>query len=92
MDCFSIKPIDDEAIPAAAATTGRIVVAEDHRAEGGLGSAVKDSLIAAGRATPSLVHLAVRGMPGSGSRKEQLAWAGIDADHFASAARSLARG
>ncbi|MEU5566831.1 transketolase [Micromonospora musae] len=91
IDCYSIKPIDDEAI-AAAATTGRIVVAEDHRAEGGLGSAVKDSLVAGGRATPALTHLAVRGMPGSGSSKEQLAWAGIDADHIASAARDLLRG
>jgi transketolase len=92
IDCYSIKPIDDEAIADAAATTGRIVVAEDHRAEGGLGSAVKDSLVAAGRDTPSLTHLAVRGMPGSGSSKEQLAWAGIDADHIASAARDLLRG
>ncbi|MEV6373666.1 transketolase [Micromonospora musae] len=92
IDCYSIKPIDDEAIAEAAATTGRIVVAEDHRAEGGLGSAVKDSLVAGGRATPSLTHLAVRGMPGSGSSKEQLAWAGIDADHIASAARDLLRG
>ncbi|MET7751317.1 transketolase [Micromonospora sp. NPDC005367] len=92
IDCYSVKPIDNEAIAAAAATTGRIVVAEDHRAEGGLGSAVKDSLVAGGSALPALVHLAVRGMPGSGSSKEQLAWAGIDADHIASAARQLVDG
>ncbi|RKF25377.1 transketolase [Micromonospora globbae] len=92
IDCYSVKPIDDATIADAAAATGRIVVAEDHHPEGGLGSAVKDSLIAGGRATPSLVHLAVRGMPGSGSSKELLAWAGIDADHIASAARQLVRG
>jgi hypothetical protein len=34
-------------------------------------------------------HLAVREMPGSGSGKELLAWAGIDANHIAAAARRL---
>ncbi|MFC3500644.1 transketolase [Micromonospora krabiensis] len=93
IDCYSVKPIDDATLAAAvAATGGRIVVAEDHHPEGGLGSAVKDSLVADGRVAPSMVHLAVRGMPGSGSAKELLAWAGIDADHIASAARSLVTG
>jgi transketolase len=37
----------------------------------------------------SLAHLAVRDMPGSGSGQELLAWAGIDVDHIATAARRL---
>jgi transketolase len=65
------------------------VVAEDHHPEGGLGSAVTDALLAAGRSDLSLAPLAVRGMPGSGSGAELLAWAGIDADHVAAAARRL---
>jgi transketolase len=90
VDCYSIKPIDGATLAeAAAATSGRIVVAEDHRAEGGLGSAVADSLLAARATSLSLVQLAVRDMPGSGSGEELLAWAGVDADHIAGAARRL---
>jgi transketolase len=90
IDCYSIKPIDTATLTAAAdATSGRIVIAEDHRPEGGLGSAVTDALLAAGRSNLSLAHLAVRDLPGSGSGPELLAWAGIDADHIAAAARRL---
>ena len=38
IDCYSIKPIDTAILTAAAAaSSGRIVIAEDHRAEGELG-------------------------------------------------------
>ncbi|WP_027944448.1 transketolase [Amycolatopsis taiwanensis] len=90
IDCYSIKPIDTATLTAAVtATGGRIVVAEDHHPEGGLGSAVADALVAAGQAPLSLTRLAVTGMPGSGTSAELLAWAGIDADHIAEAARDL---
>ena len=46
IDAYSVKPIDTATLAAAAvATNGRIVVAEDHHPEGGLGSAVIDALI-----------------------------------------------
>ena len=45
-----------------------------------------------GSADLRLTHLAVRGMPGSGTGEELLAWAGIDADHIAAAARALLAG
>ena len=90
IDCYSIKPIDTSTLTAAAAaSSGRIVIAEDHRPEGGLGSAVAEALLAAGTSNLSLAHLAVRGMPGSGLSNELLAWAGIDADHIAGAARRV---
>jgi transketolase len=90
LDCYSVKPIDAAALAeAAAATSGRIVVAEDHHSEGGLGSAVTESLLQSGRTSVHLAHLAVRGMPGSGTGAELLAWAGIDADHIAAAARGI---
>jgi transketolase len=90
IDCYSVKPIDIATLAAAVdATSGRIVVAEDHHPEGGLGSAVSDALLGAGRSNLALAHLAVRGMPGSGSGEELLAWAGLDADHIAAAARNL---
>ena len=93
VDCYSVKPIDAATLSdAAAATSGRIVVAEDHHPEGGLGSAVIECLLAKGRTSLHLAHLAVRGMPGSGTGAELIAWAGIDADHIAAAARGLVRG
>jgi transketolase len=88
IDCYSVKPVDASTLSeAAAATGGRLVVAEDHHPEGGLGSAVADALLAAGRQDIHLTHLAVTGMPGSGTGEELLAWAGIDAAHIAEAAR-----
>ena len=93
IDCYSVKPVDAETLAAAAeATGGRIVVAEDHHPEGGLGSAVADALLAAGQQNLHLTHLAVGEMPGSGTGEELLAWAGIDADHIAAAARKLVGG
>ncbi len=93
IDCYSVKPVDTETLAAAAeATGGRIVVAEDHHPEGGLGSAVAHALLAAGQQNLHLTHLAVGEMPGSGTGEELLAWAGIDADHIAAAARKLVGG
>jgi transketolase len=90
IDCYSVKPIDTGALTSAAATTGgRFVIAEDHHPEGGLGSAVTDALIGAGSTELRVRHLAVSGMPGSGSGTELMAWAGIDAAHIADAARDL---
>jgi transketolase len=90
IDCYSVKPIDTATLTAAAtATSGRFVVAEDHHPEGGLGSAVNDALIAAGQRNLSITHLAVYGMPGSGTGAELLAWAGVDAGHIAAAAREM---
>ena len=86
-----MKPVDVETLVAAAAATGgRIVVAEDHHPEGGLGSAVVDALTGAGRADLTIRHLAVRELPGSGTSAELLDAAGLSARHIADAARALA--
>jgi transketolase len=50
---------------------------------------VDTETLAAGQQNLHLTHLAVREIPGSGSGEELLAWAGIDADHIAAAARKL---
>ncbi len=89
MDLYSVKPIDAEAIRAAARDTGAIITVEDHWPEGGIGDAVLDAL-AAEQPHPVVVKLAVRSMPGSGKPAELLAAAGIDAQHIADAARELA--
>ncbi|WP_193106860.1 transketolase [Brachybacterium sp. FME24] len=90
LDAYSIKPIDVEGISAAVeATGGRVVVVEDHHAEGGLGAAVLAALATAPITDLHLAHLAVDGVPGSGTSAELLDWAGIDATHIVRAARSL---
>ena len=90
IDLYSVKPIDTETLAAAAqATSGRIVTAEDHHPEGGLGAAVADALLACGVQNLKISRLAVTQMPGSGTPDELLAWAGIDGQHIAAAARQL---
>ena len=90
IDLYSVKPIDTETLlTAAAVTNGRLVVAEDHHPEGGLGSAVTQALLDAGPQTLQVTHLAVRDMPGSGTGGELMAAAGIDAKHIEAAARNL---
>jgi transketolase len=90
IDLYSVKPADAATLAeAAAATGGRLVIAEDHHPEGGLGAAVLDALTEAGRTELAVTHLAVREMPGSGSTDELLAEAGLDADAIAGAARRL---
>jgi transketolase len=95
IDAYSVKPIDSTTLNEAARATGhRIVVVEDHWPEGGLGEAVASALIAPsdgnGPATISMIHLAVHGMPGSGTPKELLDAAGISASHIVDAVRKLA--
>jgi transketolase len=88
LDAYSIKPIDAEAVRAAARDCGAIVTVEDHAPEGGLGDAVLDAL-AEGDERAHVVKLAVREIPGSGTPQELLHGAKIDADAIADAASKL---
>ena len=89
LDLYSIKPIDtDTLLEAAAATGDRLVVAEDHYPQGGIGEAVLEALNDAGRPA-RVAHLAVRGLPGSGTPAELMDAAGISASHVVQAARDL---
>jgi transketolase len=95
IDAYSVKPIDAATLRAAATTTGgRLVVVEDHWPEGGLGAAVEEAFtISSGWSASQpikLIHLAVKGMPGSGTPQELLDAAGISARHIADAVRQLA--
>ncbi len=94
IDAYSIKPIDrDTLIEACRATGGRLVVAEDHYPEGGLGGAVLEALADADADADvpalRLAHLAVQDLPTSGTPAQQLAAAGISASHIFDAARRL---
>ncbi len=89
LDLYSIKPIDTETLLEAAAATGdRLVVVEDHYPQGGIGEAVLEALNEAGRPA-RVVHLAVRGLPGSGTPTELMEAAGISTGHVVQAARDL---
>jgi transketolase len=91
IDAYSVKPIDVGALRAAAEVTGgRILVAEDHWPEGGLGDAVLSALADYDRPL-AVVKLAPSTLPGSGRPEELLAAAGIDAGSIAAAADRLSR-
>ena len=91
IDLYSIKPMDEATLKAAASDTGLMVTAEDHWREGGLGEAVL-SVFAESDERPRIRVLAVRDMPSSGTPADLLNAAGIDAAHIAAAARDLVAG
>ncbi|MFJ6198132.1 transketolase [Micromonospora sp. NPDC092111] len=88
VDLYSVKPLDRERLlDAVRGTDGRLVVVEDHYPEGGLGSAVLEAL--ADLAEPVRVaHLAVRGLPTSGTPTELMDQAGIGVSAIVAAARA----
>ncbi len=73
LDCYSVKPLDVEGIRKAASSSGnKVIVVEDHYAEGGLGEAV------AAQAGLKIKHLCVRSIPRSGKPEELMAYMKID--------------
>ena len=90
VDLYSVKPIDTETLVTAATATGDRLVVEDHYPAGGIGSAVLEALNDAGHPA-RIVHLAVRGLPGSGTPAELMDAAGISTDHVVQAAREVLR-
>lgn len=88
IDLYSVKPVDVRTLRRAAEETGALVVVEDHYPEGGIGAAVLEAL--AGRA-PAFQHLAVKGLPKSGTPAELLDAAGISARHIVRAVQMAIR-
>ncbi|MFF3756144.1 transketolase [Streptomyces sp. NPDC002185] len=88
VDLYSVKPVDTDTLVRAARETGALVVVEDHHPEGGIGEAVLSALAPGGH-RPAFAHLAVTGLPGSGTTEELLDEAGISRAHIARAAREL---
>jgi transketolase len=90
IDAYTVKPLDAQGIAKAVRETGgRLVVAEDHWPEGGLGEAVVSGLVALGVRDIALRHLAVQDMPSSGKPAELLEAAGISGRDIAAAVRTL---
>ncbi len=68
LSMHTIKPIDAEAVCAAARETSAILTVEEHRIDGGLGSRVADVLIGARLAVPMRkIGVAPDWLPGTGS-------------------------
>ena len=92
IDAYTVKPIDEETLFAAAEEAGNcIVTVEDHWPEGGLGEAVLAAFTQRDGAMPRVVKLAVQSMPGSGTPAELMEEAGISAHHIVQAVRALVR-
>lgn len=90
LDMATVKPLDTDAIIAAAANTGAIVTAEEHSIIGGLGSAVAETL-AEHKPVP-LLRVGIRDRFGeSGSPKELLVNYGLTAAAIASAVKEVRR-
>ena len=79
INMHTIKPIDEDAIIAAAAKTGKIVTVEEHSIIGGLGSAVCD--VVAEKAPAKVLKVGIMDTYGeSGPAKELVAKYGLDAE------------
>lgn len=76
IDLYSIKPLDIDTLVKACKETKALLVVEDHFTEGGMGEAVRSSLIFE---TTPIHSLAVTKMPRSGTPTELMAFEEIDA-------------
>jgi transketolase len=81
LDMHTVKPCDDAAVLAAATETGRIVVAEEHLAHGGLGSAVAMSAARQKPVPMRFVNLGDR-FAESGTPEGLIEKYGLTADHI----------
>jgi transketolase len=90
LDMHTAKPIDEEALARAARDTGRIVVAEEHLASGGLGSIVAQHLATVHPVPMRFVNL--QGFAESGKPEELLEKYCLTSRHVAAKARELVRG
>jgi transketolase len=90
LDMHTAKPCDDAAVLAAARDTGRIVVAEEHLAHGGLGSIVAMSAARQHPVPMRFVCLADT-FAESGKPEQLLAKYGLTAANIVQAARDLVK-
>src|SRR6185369_16426345 len=91
LNMSTVRPLDREAVLAAAAETGGIVTAEEHTIFGGLGSAVAEVVV-----TTHPVPMRILGVPGvfapTGSAQWLLEHFGLTAEGICQAALELVSG
>src|SRR5580698_4689681 len=90
IDLYCVKPLDGKALAAeVGATGGRLVTAEDHWPEGGLGEGVLHALAAAGAPPAKFKLVAVNNMPHSGKPEELVDAFGISARDIVEAIKTV---
>lgn len=91
IDAYSVKPIDEAGLRAAAAACGgNVVVVEDHWIEGGLGDAVLSVFAESGVAR--VKKIAVTALPHSGKPEELLELYGLSGPRIAEAVQAFLAG
>jgi transketolase len=91
IDLYCVKPLDGKALAAEIAVTGgKLVTAEDHWAEGGIGEAVLQALALVGASPAKYKMIAVTRMPHSGKPEELVDAFGISARHIVEAVKAIA--
>ncbi|HEX9711673.1 MAG TPA: transketolase C-terminal domain-containing protein [Actinomycetota bacterium] len=88
LNVHTLQPFDAQAVAEAARACGKVVAAEDHNVNGGLGSAVAEAIAEAGVGA-RLVRVGLRSFGESGKTDELYAKYGLDGAGVARAARSL---
>lgn len=87
IDLYSIKPFDKETVVELTRDAGsKMIVVEDHYYEGGIGEMIAASC---SEFNFTIVSLAVRALPRSGSKDDLLRWANIDAQAIVQAVLNL---
>lgn len=89
LNIHTIKPLDVDALVAAAEQTAGVVVVEDHSVLGGLGGAVAELLAEHRPAPVRRVGIADAFCTRPGTHAEQLAEAGVSVAHVVSAALTI---
>lgn len=89
VDLYCVKPFNEKKfINFVKAHGGKIVIAEDHYAEGGIGEMLSEAVE---NENIEIKHLAVREIPHSGKPEELLKKYGIDADAIMKAALAIVK-
>ncbi len=88
LNLHTVKPIDEDAVLAAAEETGAIVSVEEHQVNGGIGSAVAEVLSGTNPTPQEFVGVPDR-FGESGDPEEVLEEVGLTSDNIASAARNV---
>ncbi len=91
VDCYSIKPIDENTLKQVAQNCGnKIIIVEDHWFDGGLGDAVLN--VFAQDSKTEIFKMAVSQMPHSGKTPDNLKAAGIDSSAIVTKVKEVLSG